>query len=59
MASGILISKSSEMVQDEQDMTYNTGEDFCQALGGTGSLGFTAVETILKFKQGLANGIRE
>lgn len=59
MASGILISKSSEMVQDEQDMTYNTGEDFYQALGGTSSLGFTAVETILKFKQGLADGIRE
>jgi RsiW-degrading membrane proteinase PrsW (M82 family) len=37
----------------------NTGEDFRQALGGASGLGFTAVETILEFKQGLADGIRE
>jgi hypothetical protein len=59
MASGILICRSSGIVQSEQVETYNTGEDFRQALGGASGLGFTAVETILEFKQGLADGIRE
>lgn len=59
MACCILIYKPSEIVQDERYGTYNTGENFRQALGGASSLGFTAVETILEFEQWLADGIRK
>jgi len=59
MTSGILVSKGIRVFKNERQATHNIGEDLHQPLSSAGSLGFSAVKTILEFEQGLADRIRE
>ena len=39
--------------------THDAGKDLFEALSGTGGLGFSAVETVLEFKERLADRVGE
>lgn len=44
---------------DRKWKTHDAGKDLLESVGCTGRFGFTPVETVSEFKEGLANGVGE